>query len=75
MQCNIDARGRAVRLVVGVLSVLLSLVFAVLLLSGVLVHGAWWVLVVFAFAGGVFGIFEGRSGWCAVRAMGFKTPI
>jgi hypothetical protein len=25
--------------------------------------------------GGAFMIFEGVNGWCAVRAMGFKTPI
>lgn len=24
---------------------------------------------------GMFVIFEGAVGWCAVRAMGFKTPI
>jgi hypothetical protein len=26
-------------------------------------------------AGGAFAIFEGRTGWCAARAMGFRTPI
>ena len=25
--------------------------------------------------GGGFMIFEGWAGWCAVRALGFKTPV
>ena len=25
--------------------------------------------------GGAFAIFEGWSGWCAIRAMGFRTPL
>ncbi|MGA1046018.1 MAG: hypothetical protein ACO3ZY_12565, partial [Phycisphaerales bacterium] len=25
--------------------------------------------------GGAFMLFEGLVGWCAVRAMGFKTPV
>ena len=24
---------------------------------------------------GEFAIFEGRTGWCVVRALGFRTPI
>ena len=24
---------------------------------------------------GLFQLFESRKGWCAIRAMGFKTPI
>jgi len=26
-------------------------------------------------AGGALGVFEGWSGWCVARAMGFWTPI
>lgn len=66
MQCNIDARGKAARLISGIL----TCIFAVV---------AWWlwgwivgvVLLVF----GAFQIFEARAGWCVVRAMGFKTPM
>jgi len=25
--------------------------------------------------GGAFAIFEARAGWCALRAMGIKTPL
>lgn len=75
MQCNINAKGKAVRLVSGLLFVLIAAVLAVLVLAGVLVSGGWWVVVVAAMGGGVFMIFEGWSGWCVVRAMGLKTPI
>jgi hypothetical protein len=27
------------------------------------------------FAGGIFQIFEGKKGWCVVRAIGLKTRI
>ncbi len=57
MQCNIDARGKAVRLLFG--------------------GGATWSVIagLSTIAGGAFMIFEGASGWCAVRAMGFKTKL
>ncbi len=75
MQCNIDARGKAVRLVVGGVSLLGAAAAAALILTGVLEHPAWWAAVIGAGLGGAFGVFEGWAGWCAVRAMGFKTPI
>jgi hypothetical protein len=28
-----------------------------------------------AMLGGAFAIFEARAGWCALRAMGIKTPL
>jgi hypothetical protein len=28
-----------------------------------------------AIVGGSFMIFEGVMGWCAVRALGFRTPV
>lgn len=74
LTCNIDRRGRRLRGALGGLLLLGSLGLAV---------GAWLtgrhaalglpsgVLMVL----GLFGIFEGLNGWCAVRAMGFKTPI
>jgi len=34
-----------------------------------------WALGAIALAGGAFAIFEGTIGWCAARAMGFKTRI
>ena len=74
MQCNIDARGKAVRLVWGLILLVagVALLFAWARPSG----SAWaWVVTVLCLAGGAFAIFEARAGWCVVRAMGFKTPI
>ncbi len=76
MQCNIDARGKAVRLVIGLCS---------LLVGAALLGWCWWDPAsapvwalwtgVGASAGGLFAIFEGASGWCALRALGMRTPI
>ena len=75
MQCNIDARGKAARLVWGLVLVLLGAAMLVLRAAGVADGAwAWWVGGVLAACGG-FAIFEARQGWCVVRAMGFKTPI
>ena len=74
IQCNIDAKGRLIRLVYGVALVLLGvgLVFAWALRAG----GALaWVVSVVAILGGALAIFESRKGWCAIRAMGLKTPF
>ncbi len=75
MQCNIDHRGRRMRMALGTVLVLLGVV---LVLLGVLevVGGIWvWVAGAVAVALGGFGMFEARSGWCVARAMGFKTPM
>ena len=74
IQCNIDAKGRLIRLVYGVALVLIGavLVFAWALRTG----GALaWVVSIVAALGGAFAIFESRKGWCAIRAMGLKTPF
>ncbi len=72
MTCNIDKRGRWVRGVLGIF-----------LLSGALIWhwvspGAdLWVHGLHLLTGlvGAFMIFEAIVGWCAIRAMGFKTPL
>ncbi|HET6246678.1 MAG TPA: hypothetical protein VFE47_03185 [Tepidisphaeraceae bacterium] len=74
LTCNIDAKGKAVRLVYGIV---------VLLLGAAL--GYWWALGSGSFwrwglsgvcvLGGLFALFESRAGWCVVRAMGIKTPM
>ena len=73
-QCNIDAQGKAVRLRLGIMGVLssLGLAAACLLISA---PDLAWVVPAGAFVGGAFAIFEGRTGWCVVRAFGFRTPI
>lgn len=74
MQCNIDAKGKAIRLIYG----------AVLLIIGVIAIFVWawptgtglsWTISLAMVLSGGFAIFEARAGWCAVRAMGFRTPF
>jgi hypothetical protein len=74
MQCNIDAKGKLVRLIYGI----------VLLLIGVIVLFTWtirvggaaaWLIAIGLILAGAFAIFESRAGWCVMRAMGFKTPL
>jgi hypothetical protein len=75
MQCNIDARGKAARLVMGAAAVVAGLV-----VGAIWYLGAWesdWAIgisIALIVMGGV-GIFEGAAGWCVIRAMGFRTKI
>ena len=78
MQCNIDAKGKAVRLIVGIIAAVIGIVLLALALTGVVVDNGARVTVVVGAAlvlGGGFGIFEGAAGWCAIRAMGFRTKL
>jgi hypothetical protein len=74
MQCNIDAKGKFVRLIYGI----------VLTIAGLVLMFAWtirvggaiaWLITIGLILGGLFAIFEARAGWCVMRAMGFKTPL
>lgn len=74
LTCNIDARGKAVRLRIGIVG----------LAAGVAMLLGWalpsdgtiaWIVTVAVLAVAAFAIFEARAGWCAVRAMGFRTRI
>lgn len=75
MQCNIDQRGRRVRMAWGVWMLVLAAVAAALGVAQIV--GLWWAggLAIVFMALGAFGIYEARKGWCAVRAMGIKTPV
>lgn len=75
MQCNIDARGKRVRLITGALTIVLAVALGVCVAVGVLVSPAWWLAAGALLLLGGFGVFEARAGWCAVRAMGWKTPV
>jgi len=75
LECNIDERGKAARLVGGIAGVLFGLVLALLLATETLSFSLGWYAVAGAVFGGAFAIFEARAGWCVVRAMGFKTPL
>lgn len=74
LQCNIDSRGKAARLIWGILLILIGLVlmFAWAMRGG----STWaWVVTITCLLGGAFAVFEARTGWCVVRAMGIKTRI
>ena len=69
--CNIDQTGRRVRLIGGII---VDTIGTGLIIAGFLV-GSKAMLIGGAFTsvGGTFMIIEGAIGWCAMRAMGFKT--
>jgi fatty acid desaturase len=75
MKCNIDHKGRRVRFLWGLLMFVLAVITAGAGLAGFI--GPWWSggLTLILAAMGAFGIYEARKGWCAVRAMGIKTPV
>lgn len=73
MQCNIDERGARLRRVWGIVGLLAAAGGA---------GAAWWLadgwlwLAAGVCAGmGGFALFEARKKWCAIRAMGMKTPV
>jgi hypothetical protein len=74
LKCNIDSRGKRVRLVNGIVT----------LAIGIAIAGLWgwgsgsvtgWGVGMALMAAGAFMIFEARAGWCVLRAMGIKTRI
>ena len=74
LQCNIDAKGKRVRLINGIVTTIIGvlLLFLWAQRSGSAIA---WTLTIACLAGGAFMIFEARAGWCVIRAMGFKTPM
>lgn len=74
LQCNIDARGKRARLIGG-LVVLIAGVGLLLLWALPSGAGLAWVIAVCMMLAGTFAIFQARAGWCAMRAMGFKTRL
>jgi hypothetical protein len=72
LACNIDSRGKAMRLRMGIV---LASVGAVAALAWAIPFGgsAPWAASGLLLAAGAFSIFEARAGWCAARALGFKT--
>lgn len=73
LTCNIDQRGRKARLRGGVV---VGLCGVTLVVTGFPTHSLATILVgIFIWFTGAFMIFEGIRGWCALRAMGFKTPL
>jgi uncharacterized membrane protein HdeD (DUF308 family) len=74
LACNIDQRGRKARLIGGVI---VDLCGVTLILTSVLCANSLAMIAVGIFLSvtGSFMIFEGARGWCALRAMGIKTPM
>lgn len=87
LSCNIDRRGRTIRTITGAATLLVgvALLVAPIVLGGEPEaaapqevadrNAALLVAGIAACCGGAFMLFEGLVGWCAVRAMGFRTPI
>ena len=74
LACNIDAKGKAVRLRLGLIELALAALVAGV--SGLAV--GWpigWALAGILTLAGAFSIFEARAGWCALRALGFRTRV
>ncbi|HJM13436.1 MAG TPA: hypothetical protein QF641_02975 [Candidatus Thalassarchaeaceae archaeon] len=74
-ECNIDARGRAFRLRIGILVVVFGLVIATVFFAIDNIPKLAWLIPLAIVAGGAFSIFEARIGWCVVRAFGFRTSL
>jgi hypothetical protein len=73
MQPNIDQGGRKARIVTGAI---VDAVGAIVILTGVLRNETWLIVAgALVSATGLFMIFEGANGWCALRAMGVKTRL
>ena len=74
MECNIDDLGKAMRLKLGIVTVLagLGILLGFLLLD--FSFGIEWIIPLGMIGGGAFSMFEGWAGWCVVRAIGIKTP-
>jgi hypothetical protein len=73
LTCNIDVRGARLRRVWGVLCILTGAVLAGMAWAA----GPWWLWIIAgaAVAAGAFALFEARKKWCAMRALGVKTPM
>ena len=73
--CNLDSRGRGIRLGIGLVTLAVAVALAALLLTGLIENLYLWFAVLGCLIGGGFAVYEGWSGWCALRAMGVRTPF
>ncbi len=76
LTCNIDRRGQRARALVGV--ILLIGAGAAFYLGATRdgsASTASWITGASLVVGGLFCLFEAANGWCAVRAMGFRTKL
>ena len=74
-ECNIDARGKTYRLKLGFMGLVAGFVLAIVCYFAGIDWGIPWLIPLGIIGGGMFAIFEAWTGWCAVRALGFQTPL
>ena len=74
-ECNLDAKGKAARVVGGVAAIAGALLLATLLATDMFTFGFGRYAVGCGLLGGALAIYEARAGWCIVRAIGIKTPL
>ena len=74
LTCNLDSKGKALRLISGIIVCIIGFAVAWGWAAG---SADWrrWLIALVVIALGGFQIFEGWAWWCVVRAMGFKTPV
>ncbi len=70
--CNIDRRGKRLRAAAGAVTLLLAIGYIVWRWP---MSGGEWLLAVLLLVISLFQLFEAWKGWCAIRAMGFRTPM
>ena len=72
MHCNINKTGRTIRGTVG--GTLLLLATAFLLWNPLHSPATYWIGGIIV-AISIFMLIEATLGWCAIRAIGWKTPF
>ena len=74
-ECNIDARGQAARLQMGILGVGGGALLTVVTLLSPIPTTVGLTIAGGSIVGGLFAMWEARMGGCVIRAMGFNTKI
>ena len=74
MKCNIDRRGQQMRAWFGVANVLGAIACFGMHYFSPWPSWGWLIAGILLLACGILGLFEACFGWCALRAMKFKTP-
>ena len=73
--CNIGAKGKFLRLSLGLMSMFAGILLLTLSNLDFIVSDKIFILGIISILGGLFSIWEAREGWCVVRAIGIKTPF
>jgi len=73
--CNIGAKGKFLRLSLGLMSMFAGISLLTLANLDFIVSDKIFILGIISILGGLFSIWEAREGWCVVRAIGIKTPF